>query len=176
MAKSRKLKGRGVGPSKARTLKVFPAPEEPEEEEPEEEGPMEEGAEPITIETYTKDQIKELQAPEMDRSALERKFPFLLEEMENPVASLQADLEGLDLTIRVAMQAGEPIAIHIKGESADTESEEPMFDHIYPEGSTAFDEGQEGSRRRVKKQTRRTKRNRRNLKGKKLRKLTARRR
>jgi hypothetical protein len=170
MAKSRKLKGRGVGPSK-----VAPAPEEPVEESV------------YTYETLPASERQALQMAEW-KEITKRLSPLLESEDED----IGLGVIEYATSIQVAKKDGEIVAVRVNGDKPeDSVVEYPViypknFDGEFPEpeeeddtqeAESDFKDLPEGSsRRRVKKQTRRTKRNRRNLKGKKLRKLTARRR
>lgn len=173
MAKSRKLKGRGVGISKP--MKVSPASEEPVEE---------------SVYTYETLPASERQALQMaEWKEITKRLSPLLESEDEDVG---LGVIEYATSIQVAKKDGDIVAVRVNGDSGDSDvAEYPAvypknFDGEFPEpeeeddtqeAESDFKELPEGaSRRRVKKQTRRTKRNRRNLKGKKLRKLATRRR
>jgi hypothetical protein len=165
-SRSRKLKGRGIGPSKV-TPEVAPEVEEDVIEEP------------YTIEEYDLSSIMEFDPNDKDQvDEVTTKLPPLKDVVENGDGPfvLSGIMEGAT-AIKVAKKNGTIVGVRIEGEPIDSESE-ITYPVVYGEG---FEESQEeavegASRRRLKKQARRTKRNRRALKGKKLRKLTTRRR
>lgn len=169
MARSRKLKGRGVGPSK-----VAPAP-------------MEEEPLPIQYEfvsePYDENGV-EVSLSTDDTAVHSVQIPNVEVTNTDGVVKLtnaggdpffEVKKTGDTYTITSSGTDEETVVHGLYGKKlVETLTQEALKETIDLKESTTRVGGR--SRRRIKKQTRRTKRNRRTLKGKKLRKLATRRR